>query len=619
MNENLIEYLHDLELNTAITFDNEMYNNREMAFTHYVLSQIATKVGADDFQVQHAEIKNSAGNFLGEIFAYNESANQEVLTLFYTIYDASSTNEIKVLNDSDIQFAWNRLQGFYEKAIRGAYYDMDESDPAYEVAKMIDDHKNTYQTIRFYILSNYSIKRSEPRKLRIRSKETDCNVWDLKKLAGNLTDTSDHVEINIDFEDDEDYNMFKIPYIQMTPNENGYRCLLMMFPAKLLYKLYRKWNTDLLMYNVRYWLTFKKTKRKHTNFDIRETLRNEKSMFLAYNNGLTAIATNVKTEEYSETTNMGDEEAGYIANDMVTMGILKAIKNFQIVNGGQTTASIFKAKESEDKIKLSGVFVQVKLIVISEGQNTNVLASKISRSSNSQNAVKDSDFSVSEQFNTKMQELSRAIKAPSDKGDISYWFYERIRGQYEEERNRNRRAEDREAFNSKFPKEHVFSKELMAIVQKSWSQEPAEAVRGAGTTYDMFITNAIDDGLVPDDVYFKETIALLIIYSFLKSRPENKTYKNAKASVIAYTMAYSHYITFNDLDLVGIWQNQALTENQKKAFNKLSEIIFNRLTTLANLEETTILSYGKRKEAFKDICNKITSAEITEIRALLLG
>ena len=88
-----------------------------------------------------------------------------------------------------------------------------------------------------------------------------------------------------------------------------------------------------------------------------------------------------------------------------------------------------------------GAFVHVKLIVISEDQNVNELASKISKSSNSQNAVKDSDFSVSEQFNTKMQELSRAIKIPNDKGEISYWFYERIRGQYEEEQARNTRKE----------------------------------------------------------------------------------------------------------------------------------------------------------------------------------
>ena len=620
MNDNLLEYLKSLEENTAITMDNEQIAHRETAFTTYILSQIATKVGADNYEVVHADIKNSAGSCLGEIFAYNESANQEVLTLFYTIYDSSSSNEIKVLTDTDVQPAWNRLQGFYERAIRGAYYDMDEDDPAYEVSKMIDDHKNTYQTIRFYVLSNCAIRQSAPRKLRIRSKETDSNVWDLKKLAGNLTNTADHVEINIDFENDEDYNMYKIPYIQMTPNENGYRCLLLMFPAKLLYKLYRKWNTDLLMYNVRYWLTFKRTKRKHTNADIRETLRNEKSMFLAYNNGITAIATNVKTHEYNETTNVGEKDpSGYTSNDMVSMGILKAIKNFQIVNGGQTTASIFKAREAESNINLIGAFVQVKLIVISEDQNVNELASKISRSSNSQNAVKDSDFSVSEQFNTKMQELSRVIRIPNDKGDIAYWFYERIRGQYEEEFSRNTRKEDRESFIAKYPKANRFIKETMAIARKSWDLEPCEAVKGAGTTYDSFITDIREKGTVPDDVYFKETIGLLILYNFLKSRPENKTYKNAKAPVIAYSIAYIHYITFDSFSLLQIWERQGLSDEQKKGLNKLCEIIFNLLNMVADSEGSTVLSISKRKDVFHEICDKVNPEESAAIRRLLLS
>jgi hypothetical protein len=97
MNDNLLDYLKSLEENTAITMDNEQLGNREVAFTSYVLSQIATKVGADNYEVLHAEIKNSAGSYLGELFTYNESENQEVLTLFYTIYDASSNEKMKMM------------------------------------------------------------------------------------------------------------------------------------------------------------------------------------------------------------------------------------------------------------------------------------------------------------------------------------------------------------------------------------------------------------------------------------------------------------------------------------------------------------------------------------------
>lgn len=618
--DNLKSYLDVLEEKTVQTLETEQLGSREDAFTSYVLSQIATKVSAENYEVCHASIKNSAGNFLGEISAYNESANQEVLTLFYTIYE-TNTSEVKVMSDSDVQYAWSRLQGFYDKAIRNAAVDMSEDDPAYEICKLIDDNKNLYKTVRFYIISNCSIKKSEPKKIRIRDKETDSNIWDLKKLQGNLTDTTNHVEINIDFEKDEDYQ-YRIPYIQMESTDHSeYKCLLMMFPAKLLYRLYRKWNTDLLLYNVRYWLTFKKTKRKHTNADIRDTLRNNPQMFLAYNNGITAIASGVDLEPFGNATQIGEVNEGVVSsNDMVSSGIMKAIHNFQIVNGGQTTASIFRAKDAEQAaINLNGVFVQIKLIVIGANQSVNELASKISRSSNSQNAVKDSDFSVSEQFNTKMQELSRKLVIPNDRGDVTYWYYERIRGQFEEERSRIKKRDEIDAFVTKYPKRCRFTKEVMAIVHKSWDMVPGDAVKGAGTTYDAFISDVVNSGSVPDENYFKTTVGLLIIYNYLKSRKENKKYKNGKAPVIAYTMAYLHYITFEDFPLLGLWDQQELNDSQKEALDEIAEMMFQMLSQIANEEMTTILSVSKRKGVFEDIKQKVSGEELCTLRNLALG
>lgn len=618
--DNLKSYLDVLEDKTVQTLETEQLGSREDAFTSYVLSQIATKVSAENYEVCHASIKNSAGNFLGEISAYNESANQEVLTLFYTIYE-TNTSDVKVMSDSDVQYAWSRLQGFYDKAIRNAAVDMSEDDPAYEICKLIDDNKNLYKTVRFYIISNCSIKKSEPKKIRIRDKETDCNIWDLKKLQGNLTDTTNHVEINIDFEKDEDYQ-YRIPYIQMESTDHSeYKCLLMMFPAKLLYRLYRKWNTDLLLYNVRYWLTFKKTKRKHTNADIRDTLRNNPQMFLAYNNGITAIASGVDLEPFGNATQIGEVNEGVVSsNDMVSSGIMKAIHNFQIVNGGQTTASIFRAKDAEQAaINLNGVFVQIKLIVIGANQSVNELASKISRSSNSQNAVKDSDFSVSEQFNTKMQELSRKLVIPNDRGDVTYWYYERIRGQFEEERSRIKKRDEIDAFVTKYPKQCRFTKEVMAIVHKSWDMVPGDAVKGAGTTYDAFISDVVNSGSVPDENYFKTTVGLLIIYNYLKSRKENKKYKNGKAPVIAYTMAYLHYITFEDFPLLGLWEQQELNDSQKEVLDEIAEMMFQMLSQIANEEMTTILSVSKRKGVFEDIKQKVSGEELCTLRNLALG
>ena len=343
-------------------------------------------------------------------------------------------------------------------------------------------------------------------------------------------------------------------------------------------------------------------------------------MFLAFNNGITAIASDVDLAPMGDATQVGEMQAGVIkSNDMVSSGILKAIHNFQIVNGGQTTASLFRAKDGEPAaINLSGVFVQVKLIVIGENQSVNDLASKISRSSNSQNAVKDSDFSVSEQFNTKLQELSRSVRIPNDRGDISYWYYERIRGQFEEEKSRIKRKDQIEVFFAKYPKSCRFTKEMLAIAHKSWDQEPSEAVKGAGTTYDTFISEIINSGEVPDENYFKTSVALLIIYNYLKARKENKNYKNGKAPVIAYTMAYLHYITFEDLPLLDIWEKQGLSDNLKEALDMIAEMMFKQLSAIANFEGTSILSLSKRKGVFADITQNVSGDTLYTLRSLAL-
>lgn len=629
MNDNINEYLKELEANTSLVMQEEQCISRAMAFTHYVLSQIASKVGAENYVVEHAEIRSQKGTNLGEISAYSESENGEVLTLFYTIYDNNADSGVKVLNNNDVQSYWNHVQGFYDRAVNGKYTNIDKNDPTYEIAKMIDEHQDNYQTIRCYILSNFSIKDSAPRTIRIRRKGYDSNVWDINKLFGNLSDKSDHVEINIDFENDDYYSNFKVPYIQMVPDSSGYRCLLMMFPTKLLYRLYQKWNTDLLLYNVRYWLSFKKTKRNHANADIRDTLKNESRMFLAYNNGITAIATGVDVTNYDNSMNVSENDVdGPVVSNMVTMGVLRSIRNFQIVNGGQTTASIFNAKKSDSEIRLDNAFVQVKLIVLPADNDVNEIAGNISKCSNTQNAVKEADFSVSDKFNTKMQELSRSINIPNKRGDIAYWYYERIRGQFTSELSRHKGSKNEKlAFEKKYPKQNRFSKEILAVARISWEYsskpgmpyEPSEAVKGSGTTYSTFINNIRKNNFVPDEEYFKKTIGILIIQNYLKNREDNKKYKNAKASVIAYSLAFLHYSMGSELDLLAIWERQELTENQKKGLDTLAGYIYKHICELADANYMPVLSYGKRKDAFREVVNQFNEIRISNIRRLMLS
>ena len=125
--------------------------------------------------------------------------------------------------------------------------------------------------------------------------------------------------------------------------------------------------------------------------------------------------------------------------------------------------------------------------------------------------------------------------------------------------------------------------------------------------------------MVPDENYFKSTVGLLIIYNYLKSRNENKMYKNGKAPVIAYTMAYLHYITFEDFSLLDLWEKQDLNDNQKEALDEIAEMMFKILSQIANEEMTTILSVSKRKGVFEEIKQKFSGDEFYTLRKLALG
>ena len=593
MKDDLQSYITELDTETQVLMDE--YPDREQAFTAYILGEIAEIINMPNYQVNHSTLYNSANNITGEIYGYALNETKEVLTLIYTIYNSTANISIKTIQDSEYQTAQNRLQGFYKKAIRGHHFDLKENDKedsdVYEISKLIYENQQTITTVRLMVLSNSTINKYDIKKLRIDGKATYPEVWDLKKIYANLHSGLDHAEIVVDFKSE--YSNFKIPFIEMESNDFGYKCIIALFPGKLLYELYEKHNTDLLLNNVRFFLGFKGSKKTNANKGILDTLKKESQMFLAYNNGITALASDIESESMGNKTDIGEDISG---SDFISMGILKKIQDFRIVNGGQTTASIFHSKkEAKNAISLHGVYVQVKIIVINK--DVHEISGRITRYSNSQSKIKYSDFTVSNGFNLTLENLSRSIMAPNKMNEPRYWYFERVRGQYDQEKKGNRTKESLAYFNSKYPKEHKFKKEEIAKVWKSWEQEPFDAVKGEATNYELYIIK--NESLIPDENYYHKTIALLIIYRFLMSRPECKQYGNRKATIITYTLAYLNYITFGNLDLEKIWKQQSLSEELIKVLIQMSESINNAIIELSG--EIAVLSWGKRKQSFKDL------------------
>ena len=604
-------YLSDLNSEVQALMDEEKLLPVP-AFTQYVTDGIAEKTGVDEHYAVHCMMTDKMNRVLGEIHGYGISANKEVLTLYYSVFDPT-LKEATPITANDFDRGINRMQGFYDLCIRGTHIGMNEDLAEYEVLKFVYDNLSSIVTVRLCLLSNFLINKYKIKRIRIDGKNVMADVWDINKICANLNSESDHVAIDIDFVNEDRYKTYQLPYIEMNSERYGYKCLSTMFPAKLLYKLYEDYNTGLLMNNVRFFLGFKRGK-DDTNSGMRKTLREQNEMFLAYNNGITAIARGIDVTPNKGETKLENEEGAY-ANDFISTGIINKIFDFQIVNGGQTTASIFSAKKAERDINLLGVYVMVKLIVLDEGSRNKI--TDISRYSNTQNKVKFADYSSNNSFNTEMERLSRRTIIPNSDNEPIFWFYERVRGQYKIELNNRGQKSSQEAFKRMYHPNRKFDKELLAKVWLSWEGSPYTTVIGSSKCYESFLSSIDDGKYAPDENYYKQSVALLIIYKHLISHAKTAEYGSAKAPVAAYTMAYLNFITLGNVDLLKIWQLQEIPESIVVALDNLCDRIKAEIEVSARSAGKSLLTATKTKGVYQELINRDLGFDSDSIKEIL--
>ena len=525
--------------------------NTTQAFTRYVLDAMCEKGNLGEAEECYAVIRHSTtGNILGEINGFAISLSGETISLFHTIYEPN--DEIYSVSADLYQTGIKRLQGYYLEAVAGRCNAMEPSAEDYKICKYIYENADDITSVRLFVISNGSINANlKTPKERIEDKSVQYITWDANKLYQNLCSSSDHISVDIDLMDDLDYN-FRVPFIKHESLDEKYNTYIAMLPGEFLYNLYENYNTDLLQFNVRF---FKG--KKGCNKEIFETLKTKPHRFLAYNNGLTATASEILVEY----------------NDDLRTGVFKFIENFQILNGGQTTASIYYAKKENPNIELSAVYVQMKLIVLQD--NIDEFHSMITRYSNTQTKVSVSDYSTNNVFNQKLQEISRTTVSPdlTHSGDITYWYYERVSGQYNQDINRIHSLVDKNKFKLKFPLDKKFDKCELGKIYTAWKQKPYISINGPQKCYKEFIEEYKD--FVPDAVFYEDFIAMLIIYRFMeKKNPVFMEYHQVKAQMTIYTLAMLYYVTNGAISLYKIWQNQGLSDNLKTFINDLSRQLY---------------------------------------------
>jgi hypothetical protein len=478
-----------------------------------------------------------------------------VLSLVIADFDQGLT--VRTLTQSDMNKLFKRATNFLEKCLDEEFrFSMDETDAAFGLADLINARWRQVSRVRIILVTNRVLSRTVDSvdAAILDNRRILYNVWDISRLF--QFESTGQEEIEIDLEDEFGG---ALPAIAAHLPTSTYTSYLLVIPGSQLAAIYDRWGTRLLEQNVRVFLQA----RGNVNKGIRNTLDNDPEMFFAYNNGITATASAVITEDIN--------------------GVLHvtALRDFQIVNGGQTTASIHAASNRKD-VDLSKVFVQVKLSVVGAGRSLDVVP-KISEYANSQNRVNAADFFSNHPFHIRMERFSRLVMAPSQDGTLrpSKWFYERARGQFADARGKLTPAAQKR-FDVEYPRAQQFNKTDLAKYENVWKQIPHIVSRGAQKNFAHYAqeigTLWEKDEDQFNEQYFQQLVAKAIIFKETERLVSRQPWYEGgyRANIVAYTIAkMAHEVQRLNaaVNFEMIWKRQAVPAEMQLAIVDAARVV----------------------------------------------
>lgn len=486
----------------------------------------------------------------------------------------------------------SKLSYFVDQAFNSLLYkEIEISTPCSDLIDMLRTNKERIRKYRFVVFTDADLSDSVKiiDNIEVEGVQAECQIWDIERLFRVCSSDTGRQAIEIDFRK---YVSEGIPCLETSNTEFiEYKSYLCIIPGYVLADIYDHYGSQLLEGNVRSFLSTKVA----VNKKIRETIIRYPSMFFAFNNGVSATALDV-TIEITE-------------NGKIVTGV----KDFQIINGGQTTASLSNTRH-KDKKDLEGIYVQMKLTQIGdmdEDQSTELIRN-ISRSSNSQNKVSDADFFATHPFHVRMEQFSRRIFAPAVEGAQyeTKWFYERARGQYLQAQMRMTPAKKRQ-FVLQNPKEKVITKTDLAKIRNTWSGLPQVVSKGAQTNF-MKFAELIDEAWKDNDVifnerYYQESVALTILFKHTECLIPKQTWyeQGYRANIVTYSIALLHILLqrqYKDkvLDLINIWNHQEVSSAVTEALELITEKVFYKITS-PDRPTINVTQWCKRDACWKGV------------------
>ncbi len=521
---------------------------REEAFTEHVVGLLAEHNEADGVELCYYKAKSAQRAPAAKLNAWSLSGDGATADLFVTLYHG--TGGVTDVGLPETRGHFQFVRGFLQRALDEIHSKLEESSPAFHVMKQVFEAKTSLTTVRLFFITDGVVRTLDLDQEAFPGIDVRYVVWDLDKLSQLQVGHREVIEL--DFE--RDYNA-SIPCIRNADPTGEYQTFLAFLPAPLLARIYGEHGQRLLERNVR---AFLQAKGK-INRGLQKTLNEEPHRFLAYNNGLCCTAADVR----------------------VSGGNLEWLKDFQIVNGGQTTASIYHALK-KDKIDISTVFVQMKLTVLRDQNRISEIVPLISRYANSQNKVNGADFAANGPFHHALEQLARTVWAPAASGleRATRWYYERARGSYADDKARQTKGLGRERWETENPQHQRFTKTDLAKFEHTWIGFPHLVCLGAENNFNKFAERMANDGEpVVDLNYFKQAVAKAILWRRAERIFDTLDLDGYRANTVAYAIAWLAEQSKRCIDLERVWNEQRISQPLSDAVKAVCAAAHDHITS----------------------------------------
>jgi len=374
-----------------------------------------------------------------------------------------------------------------------------------------------------------------------------------------------------------------IPFLHAA-SEKDFDSYLCALPAKLLAELYKKHSNRLLEKNVRSFLQL-----KGVNKGMQETIRSEPEKFIAYNNGLTITATAMELTEHSGTP------------------CIRTLSDFQIVNGGQTTATIYFSHKAGLPVDAIQVMAKINVAKNASEEVLDELISKISTFSNAQSKVSKVDLRARSTQLIKLKALSESVLTVSGKK----WFFERAKGEYATMIRIN--SAKKSQIEKAYPKERRFTKEDLAKYHSSWGDKPYAVKKGGEKIFRLFLEEISGEGksrkyTIINRGFYEDLIARMILFRSLEKMYGygNSAIGQLRSAVVPYSISALYQFTTGGkktphFDLLKIWKAEKIDDDLAHFFKALMRLINKLIKKYSKSDD--VGEYSKKQELWDDIAD----------------